>query len=302
MNLLYKIIYHPAINKAIRNLSLLFVNFLPSKFRISPSGKLKIVIDKHHGSFVLKTNQTSYISRELFWDGSLDFEYTPIFIGLVKKVSVFFDIGANIGYYSILGSTVNSKLTTHAFEPAIGARTYLLENVKLNGLSDRIFVAPFALMDSPGEIDFYEIRNKKYPSIYNLSGEHNIGTKTYKLSNKIRVRATTLDNYFSDKDLQTLDLIKLDTEGAECFILKGATNTIQQQQPIIICELLFNKIEKELEAIMSSHDYAFYAHTNDGLKLVDTLVREKDDGVRNVFFVPKSKLAFIEEWIINLKR
>ena len=130
MNLLYKIIYHPAINKAIRNLSLLFVNFLPSKFRISPSGKLKIVIDKHHGSFVLKTNQTSYISRELFWDGSLDFEYTPIFIGLVKKVSVFFDIGANIGYYSILGSTVNSKLTTHAFEPAIGARTYLLENVK----------------------------------------------------------------------------------------------------------------------------------------------------------------------------
>ncbi|PTX60905.1 FkbM family methyltransferase [Kordia periserrulae] len=299
MNLLYKIIYHPAINKVIRNTCLLFKNILPSSLKINPAGTLVIPIDGTKARFVLKTNQTSYISRELFWDGAMNFEYTPVFVGLIQKVAVFLDIGANIGYYSILGSTVNSHLTTYAFEPALGARTYLDENVKINHFSNRIFVESYALMDHPGEIDFFEIRNKKYPAIYNLSGEHNIGTKTYKLSNKIRVEATTLDAYFSNHDINALDIIKLDTEGAEGLILKGAKTVIERYQPIIICEVLFDRIEKELEKIMRQHEYVFYAHTDEGLRLIDTLIREKDDGVRNVFFTPKSKQQLLEEWIIE---
>ena len=299
MNLLYTIIYQPAINKALRNLSFLFKKILPSKFQIHPSGKLTIAVDKDHNPFILQTNQTSYISKELFWDGASNFEYTPVFIDLIKKASVFFDIGANIGYYSILGCNVNSQLTTYAFEPALGARTYLTENVKINKLDHQIFVEAYALMDSPGEIDFFEIRNKKYPAIYNLSGEHNIGTKTYKLATKIRVQATTLDAYVADRTIETLDLIKLDTEGAECYILKGASKTIEHYQPIIICELLFNRIERELEELMSKHEYTFYAHTEKGLQLMNTLVREVDNQVRNVFFVPKDKQNLVDKWIIR---
>jgi FkbM family methyltransferase len=299
MNLLYRIIYQPTINKIIRNINYFLAPLLPSKIKIHPSGKMNVSIDKDHGSFTLKTNQTSYISREIFWEGALNFEYSPIFIELVKKVTVFFDIGANIGYYSILGSKVNPELITYAFEPSTGANFYLSENVKLNNLSNRIFVESSALMDTSGEIDFYEIRNKKYPSIYNLSGEHNIGTKTYKLSQKTKVQATTLDAYFSAKNIQALDLMKIDTEGAEAFILKGAHDVIAQFKPIIICELLFDKIEKELEEIMTKHGYQFYAHTEKGLKLVDSLVRDTDNGIRDVFFVPPSKIALIEEWIVD---
>lgn len=299
MKILYNIIYQANINKIIRNINYFLVPVLPSKIKIHPSGKMNVPIDKNHGSFILKTNQTSYISREIFWEGALNFEYSPIFIELVKKVTVFFDIGSNIGYYSILGSTVNPELITYAFEPSTGANFYLSENVKLNNLSNRICVESCALMDASGEIDFYEIRNKKYPSIYNLSGEHNIGTKTYKLSQKTKVQATTLDAYFSAKNIQALDLIKIDTEGAEGYILKGAQDVIKQHQPIIICELLFNKIEKELEEIMTEHTYKFYAHTKKGLTLLDSLVRDTDNGVRDVFFVPLSKMDLIEEWIVD---
>ncbi|WP_160128051.1 FkbM family methyltransferase [Kordia antarctica] len=214
-------------------------------------------------------------------------------------MNVFIDIGANIGYYSILGSTVNPELITYAFEPSRGANFYLSENVKLNSFSNRITIETSALMDTSGEIDFYEIRNKKYPSIYNLSGEHNIGTKTYKLSNKTNVKATTLDAYFLAKNMNELDIIKLDTEGAEGLILKGAHDVITKHNPIIICELLFDKIEKELEEIMTKHAYQFYCHTEKGLKLVDSIVRTEDNGVRNVFFVPPTKTTFIQEWIIN---
>ncbi len=299
MNFLYAIIYQSTINKIIRNINYFLAPLLPSKIKVHPSGKMNVSIDKDHGSFILKTNQTSYISREIFWKGALNFEYSPIFIGLIKKMNIFIDIGSNIGYYSILGSKVNPELITYAFEPSTGANFYLSENVKLNNLSNRIFVESSALMDTSGEIDFYEIRNKKYPSIYNLSGEHNIGTKTYKLSQKTSVKATTLDAYFSAKKINTLDLMKIDTEGAEAYILKGAHEVIEQYKPIIICELLFNRIEKELETIMQAHEYTFYAHTEKGLKLVDSLVRDTDNGIRDVFFVPPSKIALIEEWIVD---
>jgi FkbM family methyltransferase len=298
MNILYSIIYQANVNKIIRNINYFLAPLLPSKIKIHPSGKMKVSIDKDHGTFVLKTNQTSYISREIFWEGALNFEYSPIFIGLIKKMNIFIDIGANIGYYSILGSTVNPELITYAFEPSRGANFYLSENVKLNNFSNRITIESCALMDTSGEIDFYEIRNKKYPAIYNLSGEHNIGTKTYKLSQKTTVKATTLDAYFLDHNINALDLIKLDTEGAEAYILKGAHDVIEHYKPIIICELLFDRIEKELETIMLSHEYTFYAHTEKGLKLVDSLLRDTDNGVRDVFFVPPSKVNLIEEWIV----
>lgn len=105
--------------------------------------------------------------------------------------------------------------------------------------------------------------------------------------------------YFLDKNIDVLDLIKLDTEGAEGLILKGAHDVIEKHNPIIICELLFDKIEKELEAIMTKHKYEFYNHTEKGLKRVDSIVRDEDNGVRNVFFVPPTKIAFIQEWIVD---
>jgi hypothetical protein len=90
----------------------------------------------------------------------------------------------------------------------------------------------------------------------------------------------------------------LDTEGAENLILRGAGKTLRSHEPVIICETLFNKIEKELESIMRNYDYEFYNHTHDGLKNVKSIVRAKDNGVRNCFFIPRSKVQLVEEWVV----
>ncbi|WP_373517768.1 hypothetical protein, partial [Pricia sp.] len=94
---------------------------------------------KNHESFYLRTNQTSYLTRELFWKKAENFEYTTIFIGLIAKVTTFFDVGANIGYYSILGCKINPSLTVYAFEPSIGVMIYMRENLKINNLLDKVF-------------------------------------------------------------------------------------------------------------------------------------------------------------------
>ena len=169
-------------------------------------------------------------------------------------------------YYSILGAKVNDKLNVEAFEPSIGSMVYLSENVKINNFDSRINVNVLALSDHKGKIDFYEIRNNKYPTIYNLSGEHNIGTKPHLKSLKTKIDSDTLDHFVEQKKIEKLDLIKVDTEGCEHLILRKASKTIKKFRPIIICELLYDRIEKEIEEIMLTHNYEFYNHTDNGLK------------------------------------
>lgn len=297
MNLFYSIIYDPKINKIIRNLNYFLSPILSENVKIHPSGSIRIKV-KNHDSIKLKTNQTSYVTRELFWKGSQNYEYTPIFIKLIQKVNDFFDIGSSIGYFSILGAKVNKNLKVEAFEPSTGSMIYLSENVKINHLNDRINVNFLALSDKTGLINFSEIRNRKYPTIYNLSGEHNIGTKPHLKSIKTKIDSDTMDNFVLKNNIVNIDLIKLDTEGCEDLILKNSSLTIEKFKPIIICEVLFDRIESEIEKVMLEHQYEFYNHIGSGLKKVNSIQRKVDNGIRNCFFVHPSKKYLIEEFII----
>ncbi|NLB27283.1 MAG: FkbM family methyltransferase [Bacteroidales bacterium] len=106
----------------------------------------------------------------------------------------------------------------------------------------------------------------------------------------------TLDNYVKKNYVKKIDLIKLDTEGTENIILSKSANILKEMKPIIICETLFNKIELELELIMRSYGYQFYNHIGNGLEKVDSIVRQKDNGVKNCFFVHPEKYHLIEEF------
>lgn len=297
MNLIYGIIYHPIINKLIRNINYVLAPILPSKIKIYPSGKIKIHFNEV-GNIYFKTNQTSFLTRELFWKGPEKFEFTSIFIELIKKVDVFFDVGTNIGYYSILGGKFNPNLKVIAFEPSEGAMKYASENVRINHLESIIKVEPIALSNKTEILDFYNVTNPKFPKIYNLSGEHNLTASKDKLTYvKGKADGIMLDQYFNEHTLKKVDLIKIDTEGSEYLILKGAEDVIKKHRPIIICETLFNTIEKELEDIIIPHEYEFYNHVQNGLVKVDSIQRETDNGVRNCFFVPKEKTSLIQEFI-----
>src|SRR5690606_21217731 len=98
--LLYKIIYNKKVNYIFRNVNKFCTRILPEKVKLPPSGTLSLNISKNK-SLIFHTNQTNYLTQLLFWNGHLNFEYTPIFLKLVKKISTFYDIGANIGYYSL---------------------------------------------------------------------------------------------------------------------------------------------------------------------------------------------------------
>jgi FkbM family methyltransferase len=296
----YQFIYGSRINYILRNINKFLLPILPWKVKIPPSGILKL--KNETGSCIkLATNQTNYLTYLIFWEGSyINFEYTSIFIKLIKKVKTFYDIGANIGYYSLIGSMENKDLKVVGFEPACGPLFYFMKNIQLNEFNN-IQAEGIALSHKEGEIEFYEIMNKKYSYlVHNLGGESNTGSKTTGRNFVLKkVKTTTLDNYVISHNEQVIDLIKMDTEGTENLILEKSDYILREMRPIIICETIFNTIEKELEQILLRYGYEFYNYTGEGLKKVPTLIRDEYNGIDNCFFVHPEKIRLIEEFIIN---
>jgi len=290
----YKVFYHPAINPI-----LLWINKLLSpitSFQLPPSGSIQLNVNEKV-RFKMVTNQTSYVTKLLYWRGPDSFEYTPIFKELISKCDSFIDIGANTGYYSLMAAAVNPVSMIYSFEPAQGPLHYLTKNVFINNFQKQISVQPIALSSQSGEVMFYEVKNKKYTYLlHNLGGVGSLNEDSSKMA--YSVKTETLDQFISKNSITHVDLIKIDTEGTEYFILEGAEESITKFRPIIICETLFNKIEGKLEAIMKGHGYLFFNHENGKLTRVNTLIRQKDNGVRDCFFVHPAKVYLIEKFTI----
>jgi len=299
LQIAYKIIYNASVNYILRNVNFVFNKIFKSKIKLPPSGTVKLKTDS--GILKIKTNQTSYISQLLFWNGYKNFEYAAIFESLSKDINSFLDIGANIGFYSLLGAKTNPNIKIHAFEPAKGPKHFLNKNIKINNFDKQIIPIDLALSNQKGTIDFYEVDNLKYKYLnYNLAGEGNAGTKkTSRNFIKNKVNTNSLDNFINSENIKSIDLIKLDTEGTEVDILKSGIESIKKFQPIIISETLFNTTEKELDFFFNTLSYQFYNHTNKGLLKVNSIIRKKDNNIRNCFFVPKSKVSLIEKFVIK---
>jgi FkbM family methyltransferase len=289
----YKIIYHPSINPTLRWINKLFSPI--TKFQLPPSGTIKIKV-REDADLKMITNQTSYVTKLLYWKGPDSFEYTPIFKSLISKCAVFIDIGANTGYYSLLAAILNRKIKVIAFEPAQGPLFYLKNNIQLNDLEKTISVYPIALSNHSGTVDFYEVKNRKYSYLkYNLGG---IGSLIEDSSKVVySVKTEMLDSLLLENSFSGIDIIKIDTEGTENFILEGAEESIRKFQPIIICETLYHCIEDKLESIIKNHGYLFFNHIDGHLVQVETLQRDHDNGVRDCFFIPPSKLHMIKNFI-----
>lgn len=299
MQLIYKLIYNRYLNFLFRNINKIFKCILHKGIQIPPSGIL--AVKTVSGRLKLATNQTSYLTQLLFWKGYKNFEYSGIFEKLVKQkdIQTFLDVGSNIGYYALLACKANPNIKVYAFEPALGPKHFLNKNITLNNFEKQIKPIDYALSNNVGRIDFYEVESLKYTYLkHNLAGEGNAGTKTTSRNFiKNTVNATTLEKFIETEKIEKIDLIKMDTEGTEIDILNSGREVIKIFEPIVICETLFNTIENELDDFFSTLQYECYNHTPNGLEKVLSIKRIADNGIRNCFFVPKSKYHLISKFV-----
>lgn len=296
-SLLYRIIYSPAVNFLLRKPNKCLRKVFPS-VKIPPSGVIKLKL-ANQSTLRFKTNQTDYVGFCLFWNGLYSYEYVSLFEKIISKCRGFADIGSNGGLYSLIAAKSSENINVIAFDPTPAAYHFLSKNIQLNNLSARITPFRFAMSDQSATIDFFEVKNKKYPYLeFNLGGASSMVNRPpdYK---RIAVQSYSLDEFLVQFHLENLpvDFIKIDAEGAEPLIIKGMTGTIKKYLPVIVCEILPGEPGKNLETLFSSMNYGFYMHHGNGLLPVEKLADEETSGVRNCFFVHPSRYHLIEEFV-----
>lgn len=294
--LLYRFIYARYPNFLIRNL-LKWLPLKSDKVKLPPSGRVRVRLK--HASFHLYTNQTCFVSHLIFWYSPENFEYTRLFTELIKRVNTFYDIGANIGYYSLLGARLNPDLQVMAFEPARGPKHYLKLNIAKNNLKKRIHLTESAISDKEGLIKFQEVKNAKYTYLdYNLSGENNlVNKKASKEFVATEVVSSTLDNFVL-QGRAFPELIKIDTEGAEPLVLKGGIQTITKFRPIVICEILKGAEGDEITAFFEAlAGYSKYALEGVRIKPVTDLNKGIEPDYVDFLFCPEEKKGIIKDFI-----
>jgi len=141
---------------------------------------------------------------------------------------VFADVGAHVGYFTLLAAAlVRPAGGVHAFEPDPECFSHLAQNVK--GWP-QIQIDRVAVGDRTGITTFYRSPRPEETGWGTIlpSGESRPEVPT---------PVTTLDEYFSRNPAQRLDAIKLDVEGAEHRVLRGAEETIDRHRPVIFFEV-----------------------------------------------------------------
>ncbi len=148
---------------------------------------------------------------------------------LEYKSPVILDVGANTGAFSML-AVMNPAMRSYAFEPAPVTFEVLNKNISLNGLQDRVKTFQVALADKNGTASL------KHPKSGIASGLACIG-KPLRFDEWIEfeVPVSTVDDVVGEQGIDRVDLIKIDTEGCELLVLKGAQELIRKCHPGILC-------------------------------------------------------------------
>ena len=197
---------------------------------------------------------------------------------IVLDGDVIFDIGANIGWYSVNLASTKKKSMVFSFEPIPQTYNLLADNISLNELPN-VMVFDFGFSNVRDELTFYFYPEGSGNASYkNVSERKDIKT--------VLCNVRTLDDFDSEYN-QRIDFIKCDVEGAEFFVFQGAENTLKKYKPIVFSELLrkwaakFSYHPNEVFSFMRGLGYEVFSVSDGKLKRFTEMT---DDTVETNFF------------------
>jgi FkbM family methyltransferase len=179
------------------------------------------------------------------------FEYATlkIFKSLIQEKSTVLDIGANIGLFSLVASKkIGKNGKIYAFEPIKKTFKTLSENLALNQISN-VVASQIALSNFTGKVSFSipdDIHNKGDGDAFN-----SMDLNAKSSNSDTEADCSTLDDFLKANEISSVDLIKIDIEGAEMLCFEGAKNLLSSANPPII-------IMECADSLCRKFDYSIY--------------------------------------------
>lgn len=243
-----------------------------------------VIVELENSTKILIPANSSYGSLIQYNRGSPDLKETQILLHVLKKGDVFIDVGANIGYYSILA--LGQEATIFAFEPNKSLHKYILFSAHLNNDTKKLHLSSCVISDKNGYEQFVFEKHSEVSHI-----EQEKGSPSTK-----KIHCTTLDEIAKNHHLEKIKLVKIDVEGAEPQVIKGLEKMLKKKS---IAYILFehdpknNKNQDYLNFIYNlSRKKSLYAiHQFDISPFVETDLSSK----KNLFAVLKGKSSEISK-------
>ena len=233
----------------------LFFDFLSGKilfFKIFEQFEKKSYIKKnflnHEVSFFIPNQVIAWRVKTLFTQEPETIEWINNF---EDNLNIFWDIGGNIGLYSIYSALRHKNLQIFCFEPSTSNLRTLSRNISINNLQNRININQFALSDKK---NIYQTMHET-----NFIEGHSMSTFSYNTDfegknlvpeQKYNIYGTSIDNLIEAKILKCPNYIKLDVDGIEHKILDGAKKTLMNNDlKSILVEVNENFLDQHKDII-----------------------------------------------------
>jgi FkbM family methyltransferase len=226
-------------------------------FPVKPLWIVNILLNLEKRLFLLNHNRREIktinnITYELDFDEYIDYSLYKGYFEvhtylamekLVKKNMIVLDIGANMGAHCLnMAKLVGKKGKVIAFEPMKPVFEKLQKNLDLNKFEN---------------VKLEQIALAEKNEIKKIYFNHSYTSKKTKSKKTEQIKLMTLDTYFNKNKIEKVDFIKLDVDGYEYKILKGAKKTLKKFKPIIIMELGKYTLESVGDNIKDLIDYLF---------------------------------------------
>ncbi len=174
------------------------------------------------------------------------------------------DIGANVGFYSVLCAKNISQKRVFAVEPAKNAIQRLRRNIQLNIVADVVHIFEGVISDRNGMAEIKVLKGKEEYSSIGAMAHPSIGNDSWVTE---KVATITLDTLVDQESLDP-GFIKLDVEGVEHLVLSGAERVLSVNRPIILSEIDDFLLRKngssaaELIRLIAGYEYDVVDTTN----------------------------------------
>jgi FkbM family methyltransferase len=198
----------------------------------------------------------------------------------------FLDIGAHHGLYSVVAAKkIGPDGRVVAFEPSPRERQRLRLHLRYNGI-ESVTVKPYALAAEEGAasltvvVDGFTTMNSLRTPPINHPTE------------QVSVETTSLDAYVCREQIEKIDLVKIDTEGGEVDVFRGADRLLRRIRPLIICEVLdlvtrsWGYAAADIMKLLGTYDYEWFDIVTNGSLAPHCRRAEYPEG-RNYLAVPR---------------
>ncbi len=214
----------------------------------------------------LRGRGDDWVTNLVFWKGWEGYEPGTIdlFYRLAGRAGVVLDVGAYVGFFSMVAALANRNASVYAFEPMEAIHGRLVENVERNHLKN-VECLNAAVSDSNGRAQFFFSQaalRDGLPTSSSLSEEFMAGAPEIV---GVDVPLLTIDSFAEERAISRIDLVKIDTETTEPSVLRGMRKVLSRDRPTLVCEVLSGRADSAaLDAELRPLGYKYFLLKADG--------------------------------------